>query len=149
MSKYEKQAWAIGICVSLSAVPLAVFGHDPLWSVCFLFGCGILSLILPHHSLWDFTETETRIAHKATAWTFYGTAIIAWALIMLVPRNKEISFSLDIITAPLLCVFLLFTGVRFILLAYLLRKERLSHAAGYRPHPNPFPGGEGKDDHIT
>ena len=131
----------------LSAVPLFVFDYNPFWLVGFMWGCLIVGTLFPvHRSPWDFTETETRLAHKATAWTFYVAVIIAWASIVPVARNKEISFSLDIIMAPLLYVPLLFTGVRFILLAYLLRRERLPQAVEhspdewtYRPLSNPYP----------
>ena len=157
MSKYEKHAWAVGIYIFLSAVLLAVFGYHPFWSVGFMFGCIILGTLFPGHR--DFTETETRLAHKATAWTFYGVVVIAGIAIVLLTPEKEIRLpeviSRDVFVTHFFGVPLLFMGVRFIMLAYLLRKERLPHPVEcspdewtYSPHHNLFPEGEEKNDHT-
>ena len=150
MSKYEKHAWAMGVYLSLSGGSLFVFDYTPLWIICFVLGCALLTILFPgHRSFRDMTEMETRCSLQATVWTFYATATIVWILIVFVlPQNISLPKN-DVIVNSFVHVGLLFFGVRFTVLACLLRKERLSRAAGYRPHPNPLPEGEGKDDHIT
>ena len=162
MSKYEKQAWAIGVYASLGAVLLCIYHQSFVTDVFvrmlvisgFGFGFVIVAGLWRHHLI-DHTETEFRISYKATAWTFYGAVVIAMALmVFLFP--KEVPISRDALGMAQIYTVLIFVGIRFFLLAYLLRKERLSRPAErspdewtYRPHPNPLPEGEGKNDNTT
>ena len=153
MSKYEKQAWTVGMYTSLGVVLLCIYHHpfvtDGLFRTFAMLGfwagfyiaSNLWMPILTNHS-----EMENQIAYKATAWTFYGAVVIAGALTcFLLP--KEISrYTFGIITIYTVFVFV---GVRFILLAYLLRKERLSRSEVMSPHPNPLPEGEGKNDRTV
>ena len=156
MSKYEKQAWAIGIYASLGVILLCIY-HQPfvtdiffriLAMMFFWFGLYI-AYNLWRPSLKDITKTDFQVSYKATAWTFYGAFVISGILMVcLVPKEiKEISR--DAIGITLIYASLIFVGVRFILLAYLLRKERLSRSEGYQPHPSPLPEGEGKNNNAT
>ena len=131
MSKYETHAWAITIFSSLSVASFFVFQQhvmtDILARLFFMMGCYLGYCIA---RLWevpwkDFTQTETQIAHKATAWTFYGTLVIIGLLISVL-YPKEFLLSRDTLAVIMVYFLFIFAGFRFCVLAYLLRRERLS-----------------------
>ena len=147
MSKYEKQAWTTGIYMSLVGVALFVGGWNELF-------VGVILGFIIVGNLWycpfeKCTETEIRYSYKATALTCYGALVVAFILLVFSRLLFPEEISRLAIEKALLHFLIVVVGVGYILLAYFLRKERLSRAAGYRPHPNPLPEGEGKDDHIT
>ena len=131
MSKYEKHTWAIGILILLSAVLFCilpqrvVFDFSPVLMLLLMAVFQIINGIWPHP--WkDHTETEIQFSHAATAWTLYGVAIIVWGLIAILTPMEPFLVSRDAVVMALVRVFFIFCGVRFILLACMLRKERLS-----------------------
>jgi len=127
MSKYELQSSAIGLYALLSGVLIFVF-HQQIVSgvlVRHLFFLGFIIIWL--HPCKDCTETETRLADKATAWTFYGTIIIACGLIIAFCPKDQIIVSNDTFGMGMMYTCFIFVGIRSIVLVILLRKERLKN----------------------
>ena len=132
MSKYEKHAWAVGIYACLAATSLFLFHLSATASFFFLLfflgmclGLNIVNILWPYP--WkDYLEMETHAPYKATAWTFYGAAVITFGLLTCLWPKEPVSVSRDAIGMTLIYTSFIFMGIRFILLAFLLRKERLS-----------------------
>ena len=132
MSKYEKHAWAVGIYAFLATASLFLFHLSVTDSFFFLLfflgmsvGFNIVNILWPYP--WkDYLEMETHAPYKATSWTFYGVAVITLGLITCLWPREPISVSWDAIGMAMIHTSFLFMGIRFIVLAFLLRKERLS-----------------------
>jgi hypothetical protein len=137
MTKYEICVWLMGISFVLFAILHGVFyqnlvNDDSLFRLFFMMGFLAWGAIVPRFlmSTWvNLTETENRLSDKATAWTFYGMAVVGWGVLaMLLP--KELLVSRTMIAMTLAFIICIFMGVRFILLACLLRRARLAHSSG-------------------
>jgi len=151
MTKYEKRAWAMGIYASLCAVLFyfyltyfdEILFRLPLIIV-LMYGLSLIyRLGYPRE---DYTTMEVLICHKATAWTFYGMAAIVFALMCFFFPKESLLVSRNAIGFAMLYAFFIFIGIRYVLLACLLRKERLANAK--KPHPpcpinTALPEGEG------
>ena len=143
MTKFEKYAWATGVVFLVYVVFLCSFHElffsnavDGLLVRLAFVAVLVLGLNLTAY-LWrqpwaDYTKSDFQMSHKATALTFYGVAAIAFLLLLFTP--KEVSR--DTVAVFIIYTAFIFISIRHLLLAYLLRKERLANAA---PHPNPLP----------
>ena len=136
MSKYEKNAWAESINLTLGLVStfiihLLVDKHLAL--LFFMLWCCFGSMIV---NVWriqwkDLTETEDRLSDKATAWTVYGMGIIALVVFFLLAvlsgredREAPLVISRDVWGFTIMYSLFISFSVRHFILIYLLRSER-------------------------
>jgi len=158
MTKYEKHSWAnaaywfgffIIMCVGYLLIFLG-FGHQLIDALRFLmFGYMVGGVVIITHLRGEPTDTESRISLKTLNWTCLGVIFVCLLSAMFfisrptVPKPSMVS--LNTLGATMLCTIIIATAIRYGLLAYLLRKERLANTKS--PHPNPLPEGEGITNH--
>ena len=152
MTKYEKHTWAIGTYSFLLAILYTLY-HLPFFIDVttqlfrtFFFLVALSGGFYIINKLWiqpwkELTEKEISISDKATAWTFYGAATTLFVLLFGFLIFGEPSVSRDTVLMFLIYTITIFMGIRFTLLAHLLRKERLANTKS--PRPNSLPEGEG------
>ena len=157
MTKYEKHTWTIGTFFFLIVIWYTLC-HLPFFTnvvsnqsmTFFMFVVLLPGFVVIHRFIVRFpiniAENEIQISHKATAWTFYGMMTILFVLLFGFLIFGEPSVSRDTVLKFLIYTITIFMGIRFTLLAHLLRKERLTSAES--PHPpcpinTALPEGEG------
>ena len=123
ISEYEKDAKVLGVSVLLFACLLAATGWHPVGLFGVLWGMFIANPW--RHPMDDYTETEIRLSHKATALTCYWVLAIACTLFAFLGFLLPKETSLEAIAEFLANIVLVSIGVRYIVLACLLRKARL------------------------